>query len=857
MDRMRNFNPIEARNQAATLLDALTGTTDSVIQFRAFSDVESKGLGIKHAPLSTAFDWLHSVQASGDNGVFFQVNGSTTGSDKDVGVDQFRAVFVDVDGGATLDTLALRFGNCPPSAIVKRDDTHLHLYWFLEAGVDANTWQYLQYAAMEIFSGDEKIKNPSRVLRVPGFLHCKDKGDGSERYMSYDLIKCDAGHQRYSATALMQGFVLLPMVSAKVLAKMDTRAKVLKYNTEFEASENDKARAISYLSNPNNASIEGQGGNHALFKACAQCLDLGMSYEQAMDLLHTYFNPNCEPPWEEHDMATTLENAVNHKQNSNGSKTEAAKIERLQGLLNVAGPATSLPGMSVVRPADVAAVAGFETVNVNAPTIGAEGIVTAERISNNDIRLRLIGKDRLIAAQSFLQISENEGKPMVYSKDAGMLRYSNGVYFPVNQKSLSSLITGMSVETVEKWNAGVQESPLTTARSNEVALLVEDLLTNELREAFGDDINLSPAIPFWKGRPDVDARNFIVVNNGVVDMRDGSLIDHTPDLVTASRIAITYDATATCKVWDKLVANLTPEHENMLALQESCGQPLKPSARNNAMLVLGGQGGTGKSLMMSTLAKVYPKVSTPSVGTIIKDNALVSLRGTSVMMMADVTVEPSQSTMFTARMKNFTGGDSLGLDSKGGDVTNVTFACPVFITCNSFPLMREASNAFERRLVYIHTDNVLDQEKNSLTDNNEDLEVALERELAGIFNWCIAGWRRWETQYHKVTKTVGKSRDMMVSSMESASIIGTFLNSTSVEFGADKEVSLRTLFARYKFFMQHELKDERSACSFTTFSNAMRLHKTLSVERRNGGEVVVGICPAGGDITPLMAMPTL
>lgn len=87
------------------------------------------------------------------------------------------ALFVDLDRpekrtNANLD--ALQEAEIPPSLIVQSSYPHkVHGYWLIADLGDINLWRRLQAQLIAKFSGDPACKNPSRIMRIPGFWHTK------------------------------------------------------------------------------------------------------------------------------------------------------------------------------------------------------------------------------------------------------------------------------------------------------------------------------------------------------------------------------------------------------------------------------------------------------------------------------------------------------------------------------------------------------------------------------------------------------------------------------------------------------------------------------------------------------------
>jgi hypothetical protein len=103
-------------------------------------------------------------------GIFLTVN-DTGGSARvePTPVVGLRALFIDCDGTAEIpQAWAL-----PPSIVVQRDATHWHAYWLLVPGEALDRFTAAQTALAGHYGSDWMVSDLPRVMRVPGFLHCK------------------------------------------------------------------------------------------------------------------------------------------------------------------------------------------------------------------------------------------------------------------------------------------------------------------------------------------------------------------------------------------------------------------------------------------------------------------------------------------------------------------------------------------------------------------------------------------------------------------------------------------------------------------------------------------------------------
>ena len=104
-----------------------------------------------------------------DRGVYFVVN---YGGHEDVDITRVNAQFVECDDKTFEEQeAAIAAFPLPPSLIV-RTQKSLHCYWLMR---DAKLEQFrrVQKTLIAHFDGDPACVNESRVLRLPGFNHCK------------------------------------------------------------------------------------------------------------------------------------------------------------------------------------------------------------------------------------------------------------------------------------------------------------------------------------------------------------------------------------------------------------------------------------------------------------------------------------------------------------------------------------------------------------------------------------------------------------------------------------------------------------------------------------------------------------
>lgn len=167
MHEAGSFNPNDTAvavdmHEAQRFLD-LVDESGEAWHFRTFDD-HGRGSGKNYA--GTLADHATALQIDNGNGrgVFVVVN---DGGGKDAEVHRVRAIFADFDGTALPDAFPIE-----PHVIVESSPGKWHVYWLVD-GLAVAQFKPLQQAIAARFNSDPSVCNPSRVMRLPGFVHHK------------------------------------------------------------------------------------------------------------------------------------------------------------------------------------------------------------------------------------------------------------------------------------------------------------------------------------------------------------------------------------------------------------------------------------------------------------------------------------------------------------------------------------------------------------------------------------------------------------------------------------------------------------------------------------------------------------
>lgn len=149
-------------------------------------------------------------------GVYFAPN---AGGNSDPDINRFNAVFVEKDD-LTIEEQHLLLDNCPlPTSIRVETKKSVHAYWLLKENCTADEWRDTQKRLIAYLDSDKSIKNPSRVMRLPFFMHLtyNEQATGNFECKPVKLVQLNP-EIRYSIAELMQAFPAVENPAANLSA---------------------------------------------------------------------------------------------------------------------------------------------------------------------------------------------------------------------------------------------------------------------------------------------------------------------------------------------------------------------------------------------------------------------------------------------------------------------------------------------------------------------------------------------------------------------------------------------------------------------------------------------------------------
>lgn len=244
-----------------------------------------------------------------------------------------------------------------------------------------------------------------------------------------------------------------------------------------------------------------------------------------------------------------------------------------------------------------------------------------------------------------------------------------------------------------------------------------------------------------KGDFDKDLRYF-GVQNGVIDLQTGELLENRPDLKITKLAGFSYDPEARCPRIERALHEWLNNDEEVYDFVISMlAKALNGEAANGNFLVLKGTGANGKSTFFNLVSALFGGYATPLSEATITGKAvstaggprtdIVGLVGARVAICSET---PQDAFLRDAVVKQLSGADSIS--ARGLYQAEFTFKphALLMLGTNYLPVVRGTDTGIWRRIKVI----CFDQDYNKHKERcDPDLERKLVAELPGFFNLLL------------------------------------------------------------------------------------------------------------------------
>jgi len=259
---------------------------------------------------------------------------------------------------------------------------------------------------------------------------------------------------------------------------------------------------------------------------------------------------------------------------------------------------------------------------------------------------------------------------------------------------------------------------------------------------------------------------------GVLDLRTCMHREYHPTDRITLVAGCSFDPSAKSPIWDRFLSEIMGENQDLLDyLQRLAGYSLSGQRGEHLLPIFWGAGANGKSTFLASLQAMFGEYATTAApGLLMVRNGsehptgLANLQGRRLV----VTSETGESGRLNEEViKLITGGDRISARKMREDFFEFDPTHQLVLQTNYRPRVTGTDNGIWRRLRLIPFIATIPEDR-----RDPLLPTKLKSELAGIFNWALQGWQKYQLHGFQTPVTVTAATSEYRQASDS---IGTFI----------------------------------------------------------------------------------
>ena len=305
---------------------------------------------------------------------------------------------------------------------------------------------------------------------------------------------------------------------------------------------------------------------------------------------------------------------------------------------------------------------------------------------------------------------------------------------------------------------------------------------------------------------------YLTLQNGIYDLADYTLIQHSPDIFTTNLLPYDYDPDARCPRWLKYLDEVfLSDTEKIKFIQEAVGYAFHKSMPTAAMFFLIGDGGNGKSVFINTISSLCGKenLCNVSLNKLNDEKYILELFGKMINVSGET---PNNRFMNTDLVKAAVSGDWVTGREVYKRPSKFKPYAKHYLGMNTLPDIKDNTHGMWRRIYVIEF-----PRKFSEHEMDVELEQKLQNELSGIFNWALEGYKRLRHQNFIFSESDSMLISKQLYQTQSNSVLKFFVNSFK-KSDLEDSVALKNVYECYQQFCSDEgHKDQHSKAELRKF----------------------------------------
>ncbi|MCX5831376.1 MAG: phage/plasmid primase, P4 family [Deltaproteobacteria bacterium] len=250
-------------------------------------------------------------------------------------------------------------------------------------------------------------------------------------------------------------------------------------------------------------------------------------------------------------------------------------------------------------------------------------------------------------------------------------------------------------------------------------------------------------------------RNPLLINmrTGMLDLLTMELLPHDKKYYSQYQMPIAYDPEAKCPRWRQFLVEVFPDDPKKIkTVRDFSGYCFYPNIHIHKCLLLTGKGGNGKSVFVNIITRLVGEDNVASLQpTNLTDKFLL---GTLKDKLLNVSSEIQGNKIENSVWRQVIAGDTVQADRKFNKPISFRPIAKHIYSMNMTPIITDRSNAFVRRIIVVEFKAVFDE-----MSADKELEDKLTKELPGIFNWALKGFRRVVLENKNIRESLQVKKD--------------------------------------------------------------------------------------------------
>lgn len=719
-----------------------------------------------------------------NRGIFYTVN---FGGHEDKDITRINAQYVEMDDKSFEEQMALIDAFPLPPSFIIRTRKSLHTYWLVDDKATVDAFRPIQRGLIKHFGGDSSIVNESRVMRLPGFYHCKEEPI---------MVECISFHpeRRYSQEQIAETLGLkdlnskegpsIPEGKTRGLALAEAGCKFLKHCRDNAETlpESDWYAMVTNL-----AVFE--GGRVRIHELSAPYPRY--SKEETDEKISHFLKSGTRPM----TCRTIAEKGFHCPMLDSGECRAKAPAGRCGIPLDVDVLIDLVQDLPTARDLvrDLQTARKFvEAYMYNSDPVTAQTVIKYEM--RERFNLRMDDVRPLLNLQK--ELSRRAASPDLESEQFGDIPpwyeiKKNGVSFKpgvlaAHLKDNEKVF--YAAEEFFRYGDGVYSTIPTLEAENTVR---KNMLVDHAKLCQITDTTAQWKMQIAKEMKLLNPNAYAInLKNGLYNVLEDTLFEHTPDYLSTIQLNARYTPGAECPRFIQFLKETLPEDQLPL-VQEILGYLLVPVNNAQKCFVLVGEGGAGKSVLLRVIEAILGKenVSNVSWQALNERFKPAELHGKLANIFADL---PTKNIDDNGIFKALVGEDYLTVEKKHKNPFSFVSHARLLFSCNTIPKnYGDKSEGFYRRLIIIRYDHSIPAEKRDpfLTDR-------LVAETDGILLFALEGLRRLMGNGWKFSETERNRIELQTYREDSNSAL-SFLRDCCTE-DADSEVPTVEMYTAYK-----------------------------------------------------------